>query len=46
MIADAWYTVTEYHLRLGIVNSNAKSSDGGLERAVKGSAESSRRGRH
>ena len=35
MIADAWYTVTEYHLRLGIVNSNAKSSDGGLERAVK-----------
>lgn len=35
MIADAWYTVTEYHLRLGIVNSNAKSQDGGLEQAVK-----------
>ena len=35
MIADAWYTVTEYHLRLGIVNSNARSSDGGLEQAVK-----------
>lgn len=34
MIADAWYTVTEYHLRLGIVNVRA-GSDGGLEQAVK-----------